>query len=336
MLSLAAMLTLTGCDRLVDGRAGGPARNADLAYFFAGDVGVFGQTVSATDKSVLAYLRALRRIDVCGLLTRDAMAKVGELVSVATMFTFNECDMEIKLAGASGHKLVSVELVMTRSPGNVVAFWIGDTPVYKTIPGGCQYLVPLDLSTLPGAGPLHKPEQPFVRIGLIADEDCGLAERITDALAQRMRIAPLPARDGAAVYPSPLAERDPCEVLGVIGADVEHWDIDAAQPHECQFGVWHAGLGHAVSIQLQLQPKLVDTATAGRERSQRDGVEVYIDRTFCSALSFVGPKMQRRIVGAGYVDVPGIEVRPAVVATSGGNNCEVAADVTARAAKLYG
>lgn len=334
---LAATLALTGCDRLIDGRAAVGSRNADPAYFFAGDVAIYGQTVSDNDKTALAYLRALRRIDVCGLLNHDALAKVGEILSVGTLFAFNECDIDVKVSGAATRKFASVELVMSSQPGNAVAFRIGDTPIYKNLPGGCEYLVPLQLARLPGAHPLHKPQQPFVRVGLIADNDCGTAQRIAAAVAEWLGKGPLPARDAAAVYPAPLAERDPCEVLAGLGGDVDRWDIGSSQPHQCRFGLWMSGSGDVLSVQVQLEPLLVDTITVGRDRSERNGVEIYLDRRFCSAVSFVGPPMRRRIIGGGYVELPNSVVRPAVVVDGkGSTDCDAVADLTTRAAKLYG
>src|SRR6202030_2508092 len=68
------------------------------------------QRPGADDITMLAYLRALRRIDVCGLLTRDALPKVGEIVSVGTLFAFDECDAEVKVSGDSDRRFVSVEV----------------------------------------------------------------------------------------------------------------------------------------------------------------------------------------------------------------------------------
>jgi hypothetical protein len=336
VLGLAAILALAGCDRRVDGHAAVGKRDADPAYFFGGDVSLFEQTVSANDKTALAYLRALRRIDVCGLLNHEALAKVGEILALATFFAFDECDVDIKVTGAPAPSFASVELTMTSQPGIPVAVRAGDTPIYRSYPGSCEYLVPLQLDKLPGARPLRKPQQPFVRVGLIGADDCGIALRITDAIAQRLLTAPPPARDGAAVYPSALAERDPCEVLPLVGDDVDHWDIGSTQPYECQFEMWRTGDPDVLSMRVQLRPELVENVTDGRERQQRDGVEMYVDHAFCSAVSFVGAPMQRRIIGGGYVDLAHSVVRPAVVAETGGKNCDAVVDVATRAAKLYG
>jgi hypothetical protein len=326
------MLTLSGCAREVPGRPGVGPRDADPAYFFAGDVATYGQPVSPDGKAMLAYLRAMRRIDVCGLLNRDM---VGEINSVSTLYAFNECDADVKVSGVAGRRFVTVEVVMTVVPGNVVAFRVGGTPVFEDASDGCGYAIPLDLSRLPGAGPLRMPRQPFVRVGMLDDGDCGIAKRTADAIAGRLLTTPLPVRDGAAIYPVVLAERDPCEVLGVLGAEVDHWDIAIAQPHDCHFGFWRPAMSERASLEVQLQPVLMDTISDGRELQRRDGIEFYLDRSRCIAVSIVGPPMQKREVGGRFVDVHNVVVRPAVVVDGGGDNCDAVTDLAARAAKLY-
>ena len=87
------------------------SRDIDPAYFFAGEVPTYGQTVSPNDVIVLAYLRAMRRIDPCGLVTRDAMAKIGEIGSVGTLFALEECDVDIKVPGETERRYAT-----SRSP----------------------------------------------------------------------------------------------------------------------------------------------------------------------------------------------------------------------------
>ncbi|MBV8929338.1 MAG: hypothetical protein JO152_09460 [Mycobacteriaceae bacterium] len=331
----ATVLVLTSCDRHVDGHAAVGARDSDPAYFFAGDVPTFGRSASANDSTALAYLRALRRIDVCGMLGRDTVAKIGELVSVATFFAFNECDADVKVPGDIGRKLVAVELVMADRPGDVVEFRIDDTPVYRDYASDCEYLVPLDLEKLPGAQPLRTPAQPFVRLGLIADSDCATVQRMAAGIAQRLATAPLPPRDGAAVYPARLAERDPCEVLGPLGERVDHWDVDMMQPHLCEFALRGKGSSQPQTVRVQLEPQVVDSVTDGRQRLDRDGVEIYLDRTFCTAVSFLGPAMQRRLIGGGFVDSANVVVRPAVSVEGASDGCDAVTDIAAQAAKLY-
>ncbi len=332
---LASAFALTGCSQMVNGHAKMGPRDVDPVYFFAGAVPLYGQTVDADDATLLAYLRALRRIDVCGLVDRDVMSKIGEINSVGTLYAFDECDMDVKVSGASLRKFVAVELAMDREPTGPVAFRVGDTPVYDAAPDTCAYAIPLPLSKLPGAGPLHSSEQPLVKIGLIADQDCGLAERVARAVAERLATHPLPARDALAAYPSTLAERDPCEAMTVAGADIDHWDIDTQLPYECRFSIWRGGWPDAVPMQVRLQPEVVDAATEGLERREQDGVEIFVDHKFCSAMSFVGAPMLRRLVAGGYVPTGDLVVRPAVVVEFSGDNCEEAAGLAARAAKLF-
>jgi hypothetical protein len=332
---LAAMVVLTGCTRQIDGAAAVGPREVDPAYFFAGEIPVYGQSVSPSDVTALAYLRAMRRIDPCGLLNRDALSKIGEIGSVGTLFALDECDMDIKMPGQSNRRFASIELTWTRVTGTPVAFRAGQAPVYAAFPGSCEYLLPLELSRLPGAQPLHKPDQPFLRIGLIAEENCDIAQRLVRAVAPRIESSQLPVRDAVATYPAALAERDPCQVLSVVGGEVDHWDINRTRPYECDFGIWRNGFPEVVPMQVTLEPQIVDIATDGRERRDRNGVEIYIDTAYCSAIAFVGAPMQRKLVGGDFVDTGAMVIRPAVVVDSGGQNCDAVADVAVAAAKLY-
>jgi hypothetical protein len=332
---LAVAVVCTGCSRQVQGAAATGSRDVDPAYFFAGEVPLYGQTVSAGDVVALAYLRAMRRVDPCGLLTREAMAKIGEIGSVGTLFALGECDVDIKLPGVSHRKYASVEITLTRVSGSPVAFRAGSLPVYEAYRGSCDYLLPLDLSRLPGARPLAKPDQPFVRIGLISEENCELGQRLVRAVAPRVESLRLPVRDALATYPAALAERDPCQVLSVIGADVDRWDIDRTRPYECDFTIWLSESRDAVPVQVSLEPQLVDIATADRVRAERDGVELFVDKTYCSAVAFVGAPMQRKLLGGDFIGPGEVVIRPAVVVDSGGEHCDVVADLATAAAKLY-
>ena len=332
---LLATLTISGCGRSVDGAATRGSLAVDPAFFFAGEVPVYGQTVSNSDRVALAYRRAIRRIDVCGLVNADALGKIGEVVSLATLFAFDECDAEVKVPGRPDRRFVTVQLDMTRADPPA-AFRVGGAPVYETSPGSCDFLTPLDLGRLPGAARLHKPDQPFLRVGLIGESDCGLAKKVAGAITGRVTGASLPPRDSAAGYPVALAERDPCEVLSVLAGDVDRWDISSSRPYQCEFGVWRDGDPDVVSMRLALEPKIVDLVTAGAEHRLLDGADVYLDKTFCSATVFVGPPLQRRMPGGEFVDVANVVVRPAVVVDSGTGDCEPVVDVAGTAARLFG
>ncbi len=330
----AAAIVVTGCGHDVDGAARAGPRAADAGFFFAGDVPVYGQTVSANDKTVLAYLRAMRRVDICGLADQKSFARIGEISSMGTLYALDECDIEVKTPGVAATRFVSVQLTLSRAKG-APAFRAAGSPVYETAQDSCEYQLPLDLSGLPGATPLRKPDQPFVRFGSIGTPDCELVKKVAHAVAERLDTAPLPARDGAAVYPTPLAERDPCEVLAPLGAEIDHWDVSRTRPYECEFGIWRDGMTDVLSTRVALEPKIVDIATAQKEHRVTGGTDVYLDTTFCSALAFVGPPMQRRLGGGDFVDVANVVVRPAVVVDSGGQNCQAVVDIAAVAAKLY-
>ena len=334
VMAALAVLAGSGCGRAVGGAAVPAAPGADAGFFFSGPVPVYGQTVGESDLATLAYLRALRRIDVCALIRPEALAKIGEIRSVGTLFALDECDTEIKLPGRADRRLVTVQLDLTRAD-RPVSFRAGDAEVYESAPGSCEFLTPLDLSRLPGAMRLRKPDQPFVRIGLIGESDCDVTRKVVGAIAAGIAGAPLPPRDAAAVYPSALAERDPCEVLPAIAGELDHWDIGRSTPYRCDFAVWRDGLPAVMSMRLSLEPKIVEVVTEGTDHRTVDGTDVYLDPTFCSAVVFVGPPMQRRLPGGDFVDVDNVVVRPAVVVDSGGGDCAPVVDVAGSAAKLY-
>ena len=262
VLTVLLVLTLTvcGCGRSVDGVATRGPLAVDPSFFFAGELPVYGQTVSNSDRVALAYRRAIRRIDVCGLVNPDALAKIGEVGSLSTLFAFDECDAEVKLPGRPDPRFVTVQLDMTRTD-SPVAFRVGNAPVYETSTGSCDFLTPLDLGRLPAAaGCAARSAVPAGRADRRAD--CGLTKKVVGAITAWLTGAPLPPRDSAAGYPVALAERDPCEVLSVLAGDVDRWDISSSRPYQCEFGVWRDGDPEVVSMRLALEPKIVDLVTA--------------------------------------------------------------------------
>jgi hypothetical protein len=285
--------SLPSCSAVLDGKAvKGPP---DSAFFFAGEVPIYGQPVRSDDIARLKYLRAMRRIDVCGLLSGGTLAKIGELVSVGTTLAFDECDAELKVSGGA-RRFLSVTLAT--SPRDPLSF--------------CGVTVPLPLSALPGAPALPDGMQPMVWVELIVDTDCQLERRIGDGLAARLRTVALPPRDAAALYQSPLAERDPCEVLTMLDGN-KAWDVFGSKPYQCRLKVDGTG------VVVQLQPQYVD---ARQEE--------------CAAFELVGPPMQRRLIGGGYVNLGGVVIRPAVaVNDTDGYDCGPVADIASKAALLY-
>lgn len=326
-----AALLLTGCARYLDGDADVGARTVDPAAFFDGTVPTYGRQVSVSDKLRLSYLRALRRIDVCGLSDRENLSRIGEIQSMGTLFALEECDVTVKVPGRAASKYVSTTVELVHAAGRPDGLG-----VRGPLQGACEFLVPLGLSELPGAGPLFGPEQPHVRIGMVAEFDCAEVRRFATAIASGLARTPLPLRDGLAVYTTPLAERDPCEVLGTFGDDeIGYWNIPAGGPYRCEFGLTGDG-GEPVSMSLTLRPRVVDIE--GRELVRTGDAEVYLDRRSCTALVFVGPDMQRRVGNGDLVATGDVRIRPAVDVDSGEADCTgttLAGQLAARAAALY-
>lgn len=314
--ALAVLMVLTGCARAIGGSP--RAHEYDQSYFFAGDVPTYGQTVRSDDVTRLGYLRALRRIDPCGLLTRDDMAKVGEIGSVGTLFAFDECDLDVKVAGEAARWFLSIHLELARVDA-----------VHETSPGSCEYLMPLPLSRLPGAHPLPGPEQPAVRIGLISQYNCVLVEKVVHAMEPRIASLQLPIRDAVGVYPAPLAERDPCQVQSAL--HVVRWDVRGSQPYACSLA-----LRDGTPVHVVLQPQLFDLETDTRARRSRDGVDVYVDTAGCAGTAYVGPAMQRKLLGGDYIKSADLVIRPSVTVDSATPHCDIVTDGVVSAAKLFG
>lgn len=310
VLFLVTALGLTGCVRAVDAepRAAGP----DPAYFFAGPVPTYAQSVSPAQRDRLAYLRALRRVDPCDLLTRDSLAGVGEIGSVATMFAFDECDIDIKVAGESSRRYVSVDIDLATLDH-----------------AACQYVAPLLLTGLPGAPPLPGPVQPVVRITPITEQTCDFADTIGRSAGPLPAPTRPPIRDGAAAYPVALAERDPCEILPVLTA--ARWDVDASRPHMCAIT-----LAGGTAIRLTLGPQLFEPQTDNRLRQSRDGVVAFVDTQSCTATVFLGPPMRRKLLGGDYLEPGDVVIRPAVTVESTPPRCGTVTGIAATAAKLFG
>lgn len=331
---LATLAILTGCAEPITGTARMGSRDVDPATFFDGQVPIYGLPVDPDDVDALAYLRAIRRIDPCGLLTREDLAKIGEIGSVGTLFAFDECDVDLKVPGETDHRYLSLELTSTHVDGQPVDFQAAGLPVYEAYPGSCDYLVPLDLSQLPGAPPPRGADRPFVRIGLIADGNCAFVQRLVRALAPRLAAVRVPLRDALATYPARVAEHDPCHVLAALRDQVGYWDVGHSRPYECHFVLQRLGFD-ATPVTVALEPQAYDLSTETRSRLDHDGVEVFVDRGSCTAATFVGPPLRRKLVGGDFVATGAVVIRPAVVVDAGPARCDAAVDVAAAAAKFY-
>jgi hypothetical protein len=331
---LVILSLVAGCSESIDGTPRIGSRDVDPASFFAGPVATYGQPISSDDVDALAYLRAIRRIDPCGLLTHDDLAKIGDIGSLGTLFAFDECDVDVKVPGETDRRYVSVELTQTHVDGEPAVFQAAGLPVYEAYPGSCDYLLPIDLSRLPGAPPAPGVDRPFVRIGLIADGNCEFVQRLVRAIAPRLAALHVPLRDAVSAYPAEVAEHDPCHVLAALRGQVGYWDVEHSHPYECDFVLQRIGFD-AAPLQVSLEPQSYDMATETRTRLDRDGVEVFVDQSSCTAATFVGPALQRKFVGGAFVATGEVVIRPAVVVAAGPGRCDAAIDVAAAAAKFY-
>jgi hypothetical protein len=331
---LLAVLMVTGCAEPIGGSALAGSRDVDPSVFFAGDVPTYGQPLDTDSTALLAYLRALRRVDPCGLLTADGLAKVGEIGSVGSLFAFNDCDFDVKVPGESERRYVSVDVSLVQLEDQDVEFRAAGLPVYATDPGSCVYMLPLDISRLPGAPPPTGSVRPFVQLGLIPGGDCNFVKRLVQALAPGVAALRVPLRDAVGVYPLEVAEHDPCEVLGALSGRIGSWDVERTRPYRCNFALRRNGLADS-SVQVALEPQLYDTSTETRTRVDRGGTELFVAQGSCTTAAFVGPPLRRKLVGGDYVAPRAVVFRPAVVVDAGPEACDEAADVAAAAAKFF-
>jgi len=332
---LALLVMLTGCAESTEGSARMGSREVDPSVFFAGDVPTYGQRVTPDDTALLAYLRALRRVDPCGLLPAEGLAKIGEVGSVGSLFAFDDCDFDVKVPGEPDRRYVSVEVSLVQLEDQAVEFRAAGLPVYRTEPGSCEYMVPLDISRLPGAPPPSGPVRPFVQLGLIPGGDCDFVGRLVQALAPDIAAMRVPLRDAVSVYPLEVAEHDPCEVLGALSDRIASWDVERTRPYQCNFMLRRKGFDD-VPVQVTLEPQLYDVSTEMRTRVDRDGAELFVTEGSCATATFVGPPLRRKFIGGDYVAPGDMVFRPAVVVDAGSNGCDAAEDVAAAAAKFFG
>ncbi len=68
---------------------------------------------------------------------------------------------------------------------------------------------------------------------------------------------------------------------------------------------------------------------------KRDGAEIFVDETYCSAVAFLGAPMQRKLFGGDFVGTGEFIIRPTVTVDGGGEHCDAVVDVASAAAKLY-
>jgi hypothetical protein len=89
-------------------------------------------------------------------------------------------------------------------------------------------------------------------------------------------------------------------------------------------------------VHVVLQPQLFDPATDNRSKRSRDGVDVYVDTAGCAATAYVGPQMQRKLLGGDYIKSADLVIRPSVTVGSATPHCDIVTDGVVSAAKVFG
>lgn len=331
---LGLLLVVTGCGWTTDGAPVAGPRDVDPAVFFAGAVPSYGQSVTDDESATQAYLRAIRRIDPCGFTTRQALATIGEVLSAGTMFEFNSCELEVKVAGSAEPNIVSVVVAMADTDADTPVFTVGDRPVYPFYDAGCGLQVPLPLDELPGAPALTTAEQPHLQLAeLISGQGCEFIEEFTKAVVVALDPMRLPLRDALAVYQVRAAEFDPCAVLDRLDG-VSAWDSAADLPYLCAFTLRRDESD--VDVRLEMKPRSPKDSEADFLMEKRDGVEVYVGNEFCAAIAFVGAELVRKTSGGASIDMGEWATSPAATVSVDAPHCDAATDVAVAAAKTFG
>lgn len=331
---LGVLLVVAGCARATDGSPVAGPRDSDPAAFFAGAVPTHGQSLTDDEVATQAYLRAIRRTDPCGFTTREALARVGEVLSAGTTFAFNSCELEVKVAGSAEPKIISVVVAMADVGADTPVFTIGDLPVYPFYEASCGLQVRLPLDELPGAPVLATSQQPYLQLAeLISGQGCEFIEEFTKAVVVAMTPDRLPLRDALAVYPVRAAEYDPCAVLDDLDG-VTAWESEAELPYLCAFAV--RGDGSDIDVRLELEPRSPKDSEADFLLEERDGVQVYVGAEYCAAIAFVGAELTRRASGGATIDMGEWATSPAASVSVDAPHCDKATDVAVAAAKAFG
>ena len=331
---LAVLLVVAGCARGTGGSPVTGPRDADPAAFFAGEVPDHGRSLTEQQSATQAYLRAVRRVDPCGFATREAMAGVGDVLTAGTMFEFNSCELEVKVAGDADPKIVSVAVAMTDIGDAAPVFTVGERPVYPYFDAGCGLQVPLPLSALPGAPVLTTSQQPYLQLAeLVSQQGCEFVDAMTKAIVAALDPLRIPLRDAVAVYPVRAAERDPCEVLDRLDR-VASWNPDVDQPFLCDFALRRDDSD--VALRLEMSPRSPKDSERDFLLEERDGVDVYVGAQYCAAIAFVGRELVRTSSGGASMDMGEWATSPAVTASADAPHCDAATDVAVAAAKTFG
>lgn len=295
MLLLVPLLAIAGCARVVSGRATGRLPALTGQTLFAGDVPTYGQAFTEKETTLLAYLRALRRIDPCGLLLMLKDIGAPEYISGDV----GGCFGSIKVTGTAGPSSVGLSLMLGEYSREKPEFTVDETPVYHSA-GTCLYEFPIELGKLPKAPTLKGVRVPALRAVVVDGTrsalapNCKMAQPVIGVLA-KLSPADMPVRDALSAYPIKIAERDPCEILAAYPGRVSELKSSLfGDPFSCRFAMRDSDTQFELSIRTGVDPP-------SRLREEiRDGIEYFHgqDNNMCTSMVRLGKPLYAR-------DVPG-------------------------------
>ncbi|TDZ80377.1 hypothetical protein DE4587_00228 [Mycobacteroides salmoniphilum] len=289
------MLAIAGCTNVVSGNATGGLSAPTGQTLFAGAVPTYGQTFTQNQTILLAYLRALRRVDPCGLLLMLKDIGAPEYISG----DIGGCFGSIKVTGTASPSSVGLSLMLGDYSREKPEFTIDGVPVFHTA-GTCLYEFPIALDKLPDAPKLKGAKVPALRVVVVDGmrsalaSNCKMAQPVIGVLA-KLNPADMPVRDALSAYPIKIAERDPCEILGEYPGKAD--DLRPSlfgDPFSCRFSLQGSDTQFELSIRTG-----IDAPSRLREEI-RDGVEYFHgqDGSMCTSMVRLGKPLYAR-------DVPG-------------------------------
>lgn len=280
---------------MVSGSAKGGSPALTGASLFVGEVATYGQTFTETQMTLLAYLRALRRIDPCGLLLM--LKDIGAPTYISG--DVGGCFGSIKVTGTASPSSVGLSLVLGDYSRERPEFTIGGAPVFHTV-GTCLYEFPIALNKLPNAPVLKGTRVSALRVVVVDGArgvpapNCKMAQPVIGVLAT-LNPADMPVREALSAYPIKIAERDPCEILDEYPGRVD--DLRPSlfgDPFSCRFSLKDSDTQFEFTIRTGVDPP------SRLHEEIRDGVEYFHgqDGSMCTSMVRLGKPLYAR-------DVPG-------------------------------
>lgn len=292
------MLAIAACTNVLSGTATGRLPAPTGQTLFAGAVPTYGQTFTQNQTILLAYLRALRRVDPCGLLLMLKDIGAPEYISG----DIGGCFGSIKVTGTAHPSSVGLSLMLGDYSREKPEFTIGGAPVFHTA-GTCLYEFPIALDKLRDAPKLKGAKVPALRVVVVDGtrsalaSNCKMAQPVIGLLA-KLNPADMPVRDALSAYPIKIAERDPCEILGEYPGKAD--DLRSSlfgDPFSCRFSLQDSDTQFELSIRTG-----IDAPSRLREEI-RDGVEYFHgqDGSMCTSMVRLGKPLYARDVPGGAI-----------------------------------